>query len=309
MIAQLVIVFYFIVCVGIIIFNCFTEIISRYRSCVLKRREQRYCEEYRQLFLENITENKKQEKRLVKELHSTSRLLTFSEALSKVENSMPEQFQQGIASVSRLMEELISVYKKKSDMEKACLAYVFAIFHMTKFQAKEIVFPFLFDLLGHKSLYCRENALRALYSSEDIHAVMQALTFLDANEQLLPHKKILTDGLLSFDKKEELIPLLWKKMSEFHPRMQVALLDYIRYASSNWKDEMLSMLETSQDMEIQIACVRYFGRYQDEKKCFFFASPRRRRKGRDLGIAECLCFCSCCVSRTADTGNLEKSDF
>ena len=63
MIAQLVIVFYFIVCVGIIIFNCFTEIISRYRSCVLKRREQRYCEEYRQLFLENITENKKQYKR------------------------------------------------------------------------------------------------------------------------------------------------------------------------------------------------------------------------------------------------------
>lgn len=36
MIAQLVIVFYFIVCVGIIMFNCFTEIISRYRSCVLK---------------------------------------------------------------------------------------------------------------------------------------------------------------------------------------------------------------------------------------------------------------------------------
>lgn len=65
MIAQFVIVFYFIVCVGIILFNCFTEIISRYRSCVLKRREQRYCEEYRQLFLDNITENKKQEKRLV----------------------------------------------------------------------------------------------------------------------------------------------------------------------------------------------------------------------------------------------------
>ena len=83
---------------------------------------------------------------LVKELHSTSRLLTFSEALSKIENSMPEQFQQGIASVSRLMEELIPVYKRKSDMEKACLAYVFAIFHMTKFQAKEIVFPFLLEI-------------------------------------------------------------------------------------------------------------------------------------------------------------------
>ena len=278
MIAQFVIVFYFIVCVGIILFNCFIEIISRYRSCVLKRREQRYCEEYRQLFLDNITENKKQEKRLVKELQSTSRLLTFSEALYKVENSMPEQFQQGIASVSRLMEELIPVYKRKSDMEKACLAYVFAIFHMTKFQAKEIVFPFLFDLLRNKSLYCRENALRALYSSEDIHAVMQALEFLNANEQLLPHKKILVDGLLSFDKKEELIPLLWKKLSEFHPRMQVNLLDYIRYASSNWKDEMLSMLETSQDREIQIACVRYFGRYQDERSVSFLLHHAKEEK-------------------------------
>ena len=55
--------------------------------------------------------------------------------LYKIENNIPEQFQQGIASVSRLLEELIPVYKRKSDMEKACLAYVFAIFHMTKFQA------------------------------------------------------------------------------------------------------------------------------------------------------------------------------
>lgn len=115
---------------------------------------------------------------------------------------MPEQFQQGIAPVSRLMEELIPVYKRKSDMEKACLAYVFAIFHMTKFQAKEIVFPFLFDLLGNKSLYCRENALRALYSSEDIHAVMQALTFLDANERCFRMKKYLQMGFFPSIKKK-----------------------------------------------------------------------------------------------------------
>ena len=131
MIAQLVIAFYFIVCVGIILFNCFTEIISRYRSCVLKRREQRYCEEYRQLFLENITENKKQEKRLVKELHSTSRLLTFSEALYKVENSVPEQFQQGIAFVSRLMEELIPVYERNSRLRK-----LFSHFFLTCLEIK-----------------------------------------------------------------------------------------------------------------------------------------------------------------------------
>lgn len=73
---------------------------------------------------------------------------------------------------------------------------------MTKFQAKEIVFPFLFDLLGNKSLYCRENALRALYSSEDIHAVMQALEFLNANEQLLPHKKYLQMDFFPLIKKK-----------------------------------------------------------------------------------------------------------
>lgn len=67
-------------------------------------------------------------------------------------------------------------------------------------------------------------------------------------------------------------------MSEFHPRMQVNLLDYIRYASSNWKDEMLSMLETSQDMEIQIACVRYFGRYQDERSVSFLLHHAEEEK-------------------------------
>ena len=60
MIAQFVIVFYFIVCVGIILFNCFTEIISRYR--LYEKEEQRYCEEYRQLFLDNITQNKSRKK-------------------------------------------------------------------------------------------------------------------------------------------------------------------------------------------------------------------------------------------------------
>lgn len=67
-------------------------------------------------------------------------------------------------------------------------------------------------------------------------------------------------------------------MSEFHPRMQVNLLDYIRYASSNWKDEMLSMLETSQDREIQIACVRYFGRYQDERSVSFLLHHAKEEK-------------------------------
>lgn len=161
MIAQLVIAFYFIVCVGIILFNCFTEIISRYRSCVLKRREQRYCEEYRQLFLENITENKKQEKRLVKELHSTSRLLTFSEALYKVENSMPEQFQQGIASVSRLMEELILLHHAEEEKEgfwelqNACISAL-AVYPGP--QTLEI----LRKEISSKNWYVRRNAAKSL---------------------------------------------------------------------------------------------------------------------------------------------------
>ena len=96
-------------------------------------------------------------------------------------------------------------------MEKACLAYVFAIFHMTKFQAKEIVFPFLLTCLEIKVSIAGRMLLRALYSSEDIHAVMQALTFLDANEQLLPHEKNLQMGFFPSIKKEELIPLLWEK--------------------------------------------------------------------------------------------------
>lgn len=213
--------------------------------------------------------------------YDEQRLISFSSGNATDPFDYPKEIAEYFRKCARIDTEHITATDKFISGQFASYSaspYVFAIFHMTKFQAKEIVFPFLFDLLGNKSLYCRENALRALYSSEDIHAVMQALTFLDANEQLLPHEKILADGLLSFDKKEELIPLLWEKMSEFHPRMQVSLLDYIRYASSNWKDEMLSMLETSQDMEIQIACVRYFGRYQDERSVPFLLHHAEEEK-------------------------------
>lgn len=89
-------------------------------------------------------------------------------------------------------------------------------------------------------------------------------------------KYLQMDFFPSIKRRTDTTPL--EKMSEFHPRMQVSLLDYIRYASSNWKDEMLSMLETSQDMEIQIACVRYFGRYQDEKKCSFLLHHAEEEK-------------------------------
>ena len=44
-------------------------------------------------------------------------------------------------------------------------------------------------------------------------------------------------------------------------RMQAALLDYIRFASPNWRPEVLELLETSQNMEVQIACLRYFAKY------------------------------------------------
>lgn len=43
--------------------------------------------------------------------------------------------------------------------------------------------------------------------------------------------------------------------------MQTALVDFIRFASPYWRPEVLELLESTNDLDVKIACLRYFGKY------------------------------------------------
>ena len=105
-----------------------------------------------------------------------------------------------------------------------------------------------------------EYALQALYAAGDPELVLRALSALDRPEGLAIHRKVLVEGLQHFQPREALIRQPWYGF-RCSDTMQAALVDFIRFASPYWRPEVLELLESTNDLDVKIACLRYFGKY------------------------------------------------
>ena len=120
----------------------------------------------------------------------------------------------------------------------------------------------LLKLLNEPSIYCRENAMQALYTSGDAQIIVRALRIIDASS-LYYHSKLLSDGLLNYTGDTwELADALWEAFDAFQPWMQVTLLNYFRFSSGAYCEKIHALLnDPAQDDEVRFACLRYLGRY------------------------------------------------
>lgn len=77
------------------------------------------------------------------------------------------------------------------------------------------------------------------------------------------HEKVITEALLSYTgEAAALIQGLWSHLEDFAPRIQRAVLDYIRFQSGDYRGRMLElMVDSRRDKELRLAAIRYFGRY------------------------------------------------
>lgn len=62
----------------------------------------------------------------------------------------------------------------------------------------------LFGLLDDPSIYCRENAMQAIYTTVNSEYVIKALQKIDKIE-LFYHGKLISDGLLNFSGRAKVI--------------------------------------------------------------------------------------------------------
>ena len=74
----------------------------------------------------------------------------------------------------------------------------------------------MYTLLRESSIYCRENAMQALYTG-DCDCIMKALKILDGGESFF-HEKLLTDGLLEFTGDHEALGRCIEKASRISAR-------------------------------------------------------------------------------------------
>lgn len=270
MIVPVVLGFYIFICISVVLFNCWKVLSSKLLGWRLRCRKRRFWHwfQHQARDWQALPERRREHlcSRMAHRLRRSGRMMAFHATMDEIQQQLPRQYELCLPLTASIVQAALPYYAGKAGMKQAYYAYLVTRFQLMKHAPSERLTAFLLEQVREKKgLYNLENALRAIYSSSQPSLVLEALRVLDGAEDIFIHEKLLVDGLLTFEDRDGLIALLWQCFSSFGSQMQELLLDYIRFASGAWQDQMLSLVQSTQELEVKIACLRYFGRYPHER--------------------------------------------
>jgi hypothetical protein len=247
-----------------IVFNIVCIFIFRHKDKRLEYHSRGFTDEVRRQVALEHTEAEHR-KYLTKKLKRLSNLVAFDRTLSTLYAEDPEKLQQYVQELSPVFIYLTLEYQKRNKVQTAYFPYIIKTYRLFCGQRISIVIDAMLLLVQDPVLYCRENALQALYTIGDSDSVAEAICLVDKSG-FYHNKKLITDGLLSFTgDTERLGRLLWEAYPTLSTDMQVAVLDYFRFHSGDHCQKILSLLADDQTHhETRYSCLRYFGRYPYE---------------------------------------------
>ena len=230
---------YLFICSGMIVFNIITAIVLKRRD----RRTVRASARFRQHILQQIERintgqqvERRHKKYLSRQLTRTGNMIAF--------------------------DKMLEYLYRKDRIEAAYFPYIIKKYHLIENRPFSGVVDAMYTLLRESSIYCRENAMQALYTTGDCDCIMKALKILDGGESFF-HEKLLADGLLEFTGDHEALGhCIEKSFADFSPEMQMAMMNFLRLDSGEHCAFALALLQnTATDDEVRYACIRYLGRY------------------------------------------------
>lgn len=261
---EFMIYLYGAVCVSMIGFNIVYNLILKFSRPRLERR----CRSLQiqvQSQLARLRRGQEVEERhlayLRRRLRRVNNLFAFVRVLRKMLQEEPLT-KQYLDQIQPVILYLALVYEKRNNVDAAYFSYFLACYMEPRHMPIHSIQSILLDYVRKENLYCRVNALQALYRFGSSENILKALEIQDRGEVFL-HEKILTEGLLSFTgDHHELINILWSRMRQFSSRTQLAISNYIRFQTGDYVEEMLKVLEDATwDKELRLSAIRYFGRY------------------------------------------------
>ena len=256
---------YLAICGAMIIFNIVCIFVFRRRDKNLELRSDKFTKaveaQIKELAEGNLVE-KDHRDMLAKKLRKVNHLMAFDETLDGMYRDKPEAVKLYIESISPVFVYLTLEYHKKNTLKATYFPYIIKKYKVFHNYDITIVSDVMLELVKDSSLYCRENALQALYSIGDCDSIIKALDIIDKGEHF-HNSKLLADGLLTFDgNKERLTERLWQFFDGCSVEMKVTILNYFRFSSGEHCEKVLHvMTESNQNDEVCYSCVRYFGRY------------------------------------------------
>lgn len=130
----------------------------------------------------------------------------------------------------------------KDTIQKAHFEYLIAKYNIAKNNKSRKINEFMMDSIKSKNIYCRENALRVIYSTGDVELVMNALHVIDTLDYF-HHEKLITEGLLKFTGDKELLArTLMEHRETFSLTMNISILNALRFESGKWQEAFYNIL-------------------------------------------------------------------
>lgn len=212
------------------------------------------------------TDRLKMNERHIDKLQSDEELMAFFEASQDyLHSEHPEvrlKFRQFIRENKESWVTLGLTFPKRKLIMKAYFAYLCEKFCMNEPDEYDDMTKVMLDYVMLPSIYCRENALKALYAFGNKDAVIEAFKRLSKNNIIHNHK-LVTDGLIQFKgNKEELVESLYRNFNKFSVEYQVAFIDFFRFSGSKLKYKLKRLLDQKDlDKDIVCALLRYYRKY------------------------------------------------
>ena len=265
MFVQILIYVYLGICAGIILFNIATALLSRhsehrsFRDGI--RLELAVERELDHLALTGEV-NEEHLRYMERRLRRVNNMVTFDKALERLRSRRPELVRAYLIALNDVTIALAEDYCRREEIEAAYFPYIIKKYRLLGGADDAPLKEVLLELLNEPSIYCRENAMQALYTSGDAQIIVRALRIIDASS-LYYNTKLLADGLLNFNGDEtQLAEALWAAFEDFKVWMQVTILNYFRFSSGAHCERVLALLnDGARDDELRFSCLRYLGRY------------------------------------------------
>ncbi len=262
---ELMIYIYLFICFAMILFNIFTAIILKKKD----KKTIKVSEDFNYkvgIQLDKVRNGLQCDDEHLQYMHEKLRkvgnMTAFDKMLEVAYQNDSETVKKYLCQLDSVFVSLCDAYCRKDKIDAAYFPYIVKKYSLISFRPLTSIIESMFTLLDEPSIYCRENAMQALYSSGDSDYVIKALQKIDKSD-LFYHGKLIYDGLLNFvGNTKELIDKIISKFNTFSTDMQVNLLNYIRFASADYCDFFYSILcDETQNDEIRYAAIRYLGKY------------------------------------------------
>lgn len=266
---EVILYIYGAVCASMIVFNVVYNLVLKTSQPRLDKRvhdmEERVGEQLERIRRGEPVEEAHLE-RLGRKLSRVKNLMAFDRVLSPIaQDGYDSDGRQYLIQIQPVILYLAVLYQKRENIQAAYFSHILSRYMLQSHMPIQALQDVLLGYVQKDNLYCRVNALQALFSFGNTEKIMTALRLQDRGDIFL-HEKILTEGLLSATGDyRELIGRLWQERKTFSLRTQLAILNYIRFKSGGYTQEMMAVMkDPREDKELRLSAIRYFGRYRYE---------------------------------------------